>query len=343
VHLFELFESAELPRTPVYALVGSDRFLQRIARERIEQAWGEGDVMAGDAIEWRDLGDRLRTRSLFEQGAARLVVVDEADRFVTAHREAVESYCQAPADSAVLVLCLSKLPANTRLAKIITKHGARIDCAEPTTARGKRTQPDTRRTQRWLQRWSEERHGRKLTAGAAALVWERMGPNFGMVDQELARLSLYCDRTIDEKLARAQCGGWRKRTTWEMIDAALDGRTAEALRQLQRLFDAGEVAMSIFGQLSWSLRRYADAAATFDLEARRGNRPSLQGAVRQAGFRWDREIAAAQTRLRRLGRARAMRLHAELLTLDLKLKSTHSRAGLDQQAVRDFLLRLAAL
>ena len=243
----------------------------------------------------------------------------------------------------MLVLVLSKLPGNTRLAKIVSKTGQRIDCSEPTTQRGKRSYPDAKRTQTWLRGWAQSRYDRELTAGAASLLWERMGPSYGMVDQELARLSLYCEKRIDESLAREHCGGWRKRTTWEMIDAALDGQGVEALQQLQRLFDAGEVPIAIFGQLSWALRRYADAAKAFDLATLRGERPSLQGAIRQAGFRWDREIAAAQNRLRRLGRARAMQLHSDLLALDLKLKSTHSSGGLDRQALRDFLLQLAAV
>ena len=45
----------------------------------------------------------------------------------------------------------------------------------------------------------------------------------------------------DRRRARARhVGGWRTRQTWDMIDAAADGRAADALQQLDRLLAAGE-------------------------------------------------------------------------------------------------------
>ena len=96
MHVFEFLESNDVPQGPLYVLVGSDRFLQQMAWERLEHLLGGADRLAGGSIEWRDLADRLHTRSLFDQGAARVVLVDDADSFVTAHRERLEAYCSNP-------------------------------------------------------------------------------------------------------------------------------------------------------------------------------------------------------------------------------------------------------
>ena len=62
---------------------------------------------------------------------------------------------------------------------------------------------------------------------AAVLLLELgFGPEFGLLDQELAKLALYADKSgkVTEKLVQELGGGWRTQTAWELIDAALFGR-----------------------------------------------------------------------------------------------------------------------
>ena len=77
----------------------------------------------------------------------------------------------------------------------------------------------------------------RLDAAAADALLELLPPELGILEQELAKLSLLVGKSgaIDVSLVAENVGGWRTRTTWDMVDAAAEGRAAEALEQLGRL------------------------------------------------------------------------------------------------------------
>src|SRR5690348_10653547 len=104
-------------------------------------------------------------------------------------------------------------------------------------------------------------HGKKLSAAAAELMVELAGSEMGILEQELAKLAaLAGDEAIDEKLVEEAVGGWRVKTTWDMLDAAAAGKAGEALAQLDRLLSGGETAVGLLAQMSWTLRKFAGAA-----------------------------------------------------------------------------------
>ncbi len=343
MHVFDLLQRKRLQPVPVMATVGSQRFLQTLAARQIERLLvGEGQAtrLDGDKAEWRDVADELDAGLLFAQTDHRLIIVDPAEPLITAHRERLEKLASQSECRATLLLMVAKLPGNTRLAKSIVKQGGMIQCNEPTREKNKRQVPDPGRSITWLIDWARDRHQRTLTSQAAALLWERVGPIYGLLDQELAKLALYTDDRIDETLVDRHCGSWRTQTAWQMIDAALDGRTGEAIGHLNQLLDAGEAPPALFGQLTWSLRRYATAARIYELAERRGRRMALREAIQRSGFRWQREIESAERRLRRMGRPRALKLPADLVELDLKLKGSHSHIVRARQALEQFLASL---
>src|SRR3972149_6659804 len=84
-----------------------------------------------------DETDELATASLFGSGR-RLVIVDEADDFVSEHRAELEDYVAKPHRSGVLVLDVKTWPSTTRLAKAVAACGLTIECkslSEPQTKR----------------------------------------------------------------------------------------------------------------------------------------------------------------------------------------------------------------
>src|SRR2546423_10200024 len=109
---------------PVYALVGDDSFSQL---QKLQQILGEIPRDAeridadGERAELAEVLDELRSFAMF--GGGKLVVVRNADDFVTRFREQLENYVAQPSDSATLVLRLCSLPANQRIYKLITKMG----------------------------------------------------------------------------------------------------------------------------------------------------------------------------------------------------------------------------
>jgi DNA polymerase-3 subunit delta len=124
-----------------------------------------------------------------------------------------------------------------------------------------------------------------------------------------------------------------------MLDAALDGKLPEAMRQLDRLLASGEQPVGILGQISASLRRFA-AATRLVLQAEAaGRRIAPSQALEQAGVK-PFVLQKAERQLRRLGRSRGARLYQWLLEADLDLKgdsAMHPRLILER-----LVLRLAA-
>ena len=305
------------PPQPVCAVFGDEPFLRQQAILCLRSAvlgGGDGDfslsTFEGRGISFRDVHEVLSTVAMFG-GGKRLVVVEEADDFVTQYRPALEDYVGRPSRSGVLVLDLASLPSNTRLHKAIAAGGLLIDGSTPAPAR----------LCKWLAEWARQRHQVQLSQAAAEMLVELVGPELGLLDQELARLALLAgdDKKILPELVSRSVGGWRAKTTWEMLDAALDGNVREALLQVDRLLASGEQPLGLLGQISASLRRFAAATRLVIQAETAGRRVNLREALEQAGIRAF-VLQKAERQLRLLGRQRGAQLYGWLLQADLDLK-----------------------
>src|SRR5688572_27650230 len=129
------------PTQPVCALFGDEAFLKQLILAEIrKEVLGPDDdgfsltQFDGRQIELLDVLDELSTGALFG-GGRRLVVVDDADDFVTRYRGELEQYVARPRTSGVLVLNVGTWAATTRLYKLLSASGLQIDCKTPTAAR----------------------------------------------------------------------------------------------------------------------------------------------------------------------------------------------------------------
>jgi DNA polymerase III subunit delta len=349
LHVFEYLETpANYPPAAVNVVFGDEAFLKRLAIKSLRTAVSSDDdaplaVFDGDAVEWRDVQDELSTVALFGGGGPRLAVVEQADGFVSKHRDRLETYVAKPRATGVLILEVGTWAANTRLYKAIDKTGLQIECRAPTVGTGKAV--DERRIAAWLAQWSQKRHDAVLAPQAASLMLELVGPEFGLLDQELAKLALFAGPggKITPDLVRDVVGGWKAKTVWELMDAACDGNAAEALRHLDRALQSGEHPVALFGQISWSLRRFATATRIYQQAEREGRRPNLRQVLEQAGFRAFPKGAMenAERQLKQLRRDRAGQLYRWLLEADLALKGTHSSPALGRWVLEHLILRLA--
>jgi DNA polymerase-3 subunit delta len=325
------------PPGPVCVIFGEDPFLRRETLCRLrEQVLGSGDgdfslsVFDGRTAELPEVIDRLATVAMFGEGK-RLVVVEEADPLVSRYRPELEEYVARPKSTGLLVLQVKSWPANTRLYKAVASQGLQVDCSPPAPAR----------LTRWLTAWARKVHGVQLTASAADLLVEMIGPELGLLDQELAKLALTTDprQKITAQAIHRSVGSWRAKTTWEMLDAALGGDVRGALVQLDRLLLAGESPVAILGQISASLRRLAAATRLVLRAEAAGRRVSLRYALEQAGIRRF-VLGKAEQQLRQLGRHRGDQLYDWLLKADLDLKGA---SALPPRLVLEHLIvRLAA-
>jgi len=303
------------PACPVCVAFGDEAFLKRLVVNRLREVvlGDEGDfslaTFDGDRALLRDVIEELSTVAMF--GGKRLVVVEGADDFVTRYRSELEAYVARPKSIGVLVLVVGAWQSNTRLYKAVAASGLQVDCGSPAPAA----------VCRWLVSWAKQAHSIQLASSAAETLVEMVGPELGLLDQELAKLALTAGRggKVTEEAISQLVGSWRAKTTWEMLDATLAGNVREAIVQLDRLLLAGEHPVGILAQIAGSLRRLAAATRLVVTAEAAGRRLALRDALQQAGIRTF-VLEKTQQQLRWLGRQRAAKLYDWLLEADLDLK-----------------------
>lgn len=346
VHALDYLQHSEqYALEPIIVVAGSDAYLRRLVIDTLIARYQHGadipyQTFQGADLAWRDLASDLVTGSLLEPSSRRLLIVDEADTFVSTHRARLEKYAADPAASSWLVLSVHSFPATTKLYQIVAAQYRIILCNVPEKL-GRKSADE--RIVEWLQYRARQQHAVELTEAAATKLLEMIGPEFGVLDQELARLSMlvWPDKRIDQDLVAGQAGNWKMRTGWELIDAVAQGDTIRALAMLQRLWetDQGDANL-IFGQLSWALRQFAAATRWVQRAERAGRKVTLHQALTAAGVRpYQLENAVAQ--LRQIGRARGSRLYQWLMELDLSLKGSHASPHRARLALEKLIFQLA--
>jgi DNA polymerase-3 subunit delta len=295
---------------PVYVVHGDEAFLKRqvLAALKVLVLGPEDDfgasVYAGDKAVYATVYDDLQTRPFL--GSRRLVVVENADPFVTRERTRLERYVAEPAETGVLVLDVSSWPATTRLAKLVPD-AATLVCKTPSA----QSLPG------WCADWCAARHGKQLPTAAARLLVDLVGTDMGMLDQELAKLAVYAGDASRIETADVDklVGNSREEKTWQIFDLIGGGRSGEALALLDRLLDQGEEPMRLLGAFSVQLRRLAQIARL------NAQGVPLAAALEQAGVHAYGRRGAEQ-QLRHLGRRRLDRIYDWLLETDLGLKGS---------------------
>lgn len=333
-------------------LFGGDHFLKQQQISALKQVGGTGDEddfawlqLEGDKAHWPEVADALNSRSLFGGGGLKRVYIEDADTFVTKNRPKLEDAFEKPRKSSVLILSVETWASNTKLYKSAEKTGLQIECKPPEKAAGKSKQLDEGKLAQWLIQRAKETHKFAIDANGARELVGLVGANLGMLDQDLAKLSLYATsgKAVDATLVQEAIGGWRLKTVWDLVDAAAEGDAAKALLELDHLLQAGEFPVAIFGQLAWSLRRFAAATRLVEAAERRKERPNLPMILEQAGFRKFPQgtIEKSQRQIMQLGRLRAGEMNRWLLELDLALKGSHSQDDRARFALEHFILKMS--
>lgn len=351
LHIFDFLAATDVVAPTVGVLFGDEPFLKQQGRERFKSVvLGDAaddtpvSVFYGEETTWNDVAEEVATRSLFGgSGAKRFVIVRDADSFVTKYRGELESYVAQPRKSSTLLLEVDSWAGNTKLYKAVDQLGLQVDCRPPETTRGKTKLLDEGRVHQWLVQWAKQQHAITLDAKGSHLLLELVGPVFGQLDQDLAKLALYVPRNgkVGAQLVQDIVGGWRAKTAFEMVDAAVEGDTAAALTQLERVLQSGEHPLAIFGPIAWSLRRYTVALRNLQAAGRQGKKTDLREALLSAGIRdWPQgSLDAAERRVKHLGRERVGKLFRWLFEIDLALKGSHSHIDRARLALEELFLK----
>jgi DNA polymerase-3 subunit delta len=245
----------------------------------------------------------LKTVSMF--GDQRIVLIEDADEFVSANRAALEKLVTQPGKASLLILDVKSWPKNTKLFKLVEQHGLSVECKELTGAS----------LIKWLQKLAQDDHDKQLDREAAALILHLAGDGLTLLQQEIAKLAALVGDAPDitrDDVAKV-VGGWRMETTWEMLDAVRDNHPGKALQALDKLLTAGEAPQKILGGMTYTFRKFADATERARLKV------PLREALSTAGV-FPAAIEGGEKYLRRIGFERASRILPLLIEADTDMK-----------------------
>ncbi|MCH7814346.1 MAG: DNA polymerase III subunit delta, partial [Planctomycetes bacterium] len=268
----------------------------------------------GETAELADALDELRTLGLL--GDRRLVIVDPADAFITKYRKQLEAYCAAPADGGTLVLVCRSLPRNTRLHKAIAAAGEVVECA---ALRPRDVGP-------WIVLRSREAYAKAVDAQAATRLRDLAGDDLGLLDNELAKLSIYVggrDRIgLDD--VEALVGQHREEKVFRVTDAMAAGDVRAAMTAWQKVLATDRAAPArAVGGLSYVIRQL--------LEAKQASQSG-----RTVNARFGRDPASAAARLGQADVHQLQRQLCDLYELDLACKTGLAEVG---PAIETFIVK----
>lgn len=304
------FLAAKDPSLPSSVLVmyGLERYFRHEILHRIPGAGGEEAELSltrlnGDTARIRDVMAELKTVSMF--GEQRIVLIEDADDFISANRAALEKYVVHPAKKSLLILDVRSWPKNTKLFKLVDQQGLALECGELTGVK----------LQKWLQKLAKDQYGKQLDGEAAALTIQLAGDGLNLLEQEIAKLASLVGNAamITRDDVPKVVGGWRTETTWAMLEAVRDGHPGKAIESLDKLLKSGEAPQKVLGGVTFTFRKFAEATE----RARTGT--PLREAIAAAGV-FSNAIIQGEAYLRRIGFERASRILQLLIEADSEMK-----------------------
>ena len=199
-----------------------------------------------------DLLDELRTLPFLAQ--RRVVLVKDAEKFITDNRESLEKYFDVPAPKGVLILTVKTWMKSTRLAKKLPKIGELISIGEIKPAQ----------LPAYVADYASQKHDKTLSRPTAGMLVEFVGDDPGRLACEIDKLAMYAgdSRTITAKHIESLIGHNRMFTAFSVIDALTAGNTAAALQRLRNMFATDKNAnFTTVGAFAFHFRKMFNARA----------------------------------------------------------------------------------
>jgi DNA polymerase III subunit delta len=290
---------------PVYALVGTDIFLQLESLKGI-LLQAPKDVQRvdvdGETAQLGEVLDELRSFAMFS--SSKLVAVRNGGDFITRCREGLEQYVANPAPDSILVLRVDSLPSNQRIHKLIVASGQIIDCNCP------------KDLPRWIMDRARQAHKMQLGPPAAQVLADLVGGDLGRLDNEMAKLALQASGAVNEETIRGSISFQREQEMWDMTNELAVGKTTAALERWRHLVQLDSSAE--FRAMTW-LTMWLEKVRKA-LLMRRRNVPEAQIARTLKIFPFGMQKPFFQTAAA-IGESGAGRLIELLAELDLRSKS----------------------
>lgn len=235
----------------------------------------------------------------------RVVVIRDADRFISAHRERLERYLAGPSPTGTLVLVCRSFPKTTRLYKAAVAIGRIVECKKLSG----RSVIDFITEQ-------VAANGKRIEYPTAARLAELIGNEQGTLAGEVEKLCLYAmDRSsVTSEDVDALVGHSREEKIFAAMDAAAAGAVRSALTLWNQVLETDRAAaFKAVGGIAFVLRKWQTA---HNLRAAGLNAAAIAPKV----MMWGRE-SELEALLGRLSPVRIQQFIAALAELDAQAKS----------------------
>jgi DNA polymerase-3 subunit delta len=257
------------PKSPelIYVIAGKDESLVGAECGRLmdgllepsQRTTGLFDTKAG-SVTAAEVLDDLRTAPFLTD--KRVVLVRDADDFISENRPLLEKYFDNPCPTGRLILVVKSWSKSTKLAKKLPKVGKLISVA----------QPSRKELPQRLIAYAGDAHGKKLSYNSARLLIELAGDELARLYGEIDKLALYADadESIEPEHIEALTGRNRLFNAFAVIDAIIANNPAVAVERLRGMFSQDKSAeYTVVGAFAFHFRRMFNAKALLE----KGNHP----------------------------------------------------------------------
>ncbi len=230
--------------------------------------------------------DELRTVPFLTD--KRVVLVKDANNFISENRPLLEKYFDKPCSTGRLILTVSNWDARTKLAKKLAKIGKLISVTQP-----KRWELPQR-----LMKYANDAHDKKLSRVAAELLIELTGDELPRLYSEIDKLALFADaeKIITLKHIESLIGHNRLFNAFAVIDAIIARNPGQAVERLRGMFAQDKSAeYTVVGAFAFHFRRMFEIKSLLQKGARRdeiakrfriwNNRDRFFAQLRQMSFK----------------------------------------------------------
>ncbi len=310
---------------PIYVIAGKDPALvKRQAQDCLAQCLPADQhnmgllSLDGNEAQISQVLDELRTLPFLSD--RRVVLIREADSFVSQNRPALEHYFEQPCDTATLILAVGTWQKTTKLAKKLSSMGELITIDPPKPWQ----MPAEAVT------YAQDRYQRKLHLTAAQLLVELTGDDWARVCNEIDKLVIFADqaKSLTVEHIEQLIGHNRVYGAFDVIEALSQGNRTEAVKRLRNMFSEDKNAQyTVVGAFAYHVRRLFQGKALLA-------QGQSQQAVAQSLKLWARKDAFFR-QLQGLSLMQLSQQLAQLAQIDFQIKTGQVRPPI---AIEQFIL-----
>lgn len=313
-----------------YVIYGEDPFLVANECEKLVRSilGSEDPTMAlyeprAQDAQLSDVLDELRTLPFLT--SKRVVLIKDAEPFVSACADALETYLDKPSPTGVLVLTQTSWDKRKRLHKKLQGTGGLIEVGKLYSSQ----------LPAYVTSYAQQNHAIRLDGQTSRFLVELVGDDPGRLCREMDKLVMYVAprKTVSVNDIESLIGHNRMFNAFDVIDSIISGRTGAAISRIRNMFQADKNAeFTVVGAFGYHFRRLFRAKGMIS----KGLSP--QQAALKIGVRYKQNEFLQQ--LNRLSLDQLGWVLSELGRIDFGMKTGQTSASI---AIERLVLKLFSM